>query len=786
MSTEQFPAHGPAPLRSALKNDDEGDRTPPVSGSLKAVQIAEPVEENNVDDADSSQSSKLFRVSSSKRMSGKSVSSRSSISEPSPALRPQDDPSSSSLPSRSSRQDNRQYYSEKLLAQVSDWLDHERRKALNRKKRSHVHHHPRRSSNSPPDGSRKSRAPDAVAADDDADSTSAPRTRRERSDSVDSQGSDVSLDRLQRIIEDSMSSMGLTAVPHFSPRPPKHKLKRRGSLRAASSDTEYTEGDVVVPSCDAWLDNSKTLVYSGTALSNEDPEATAARVAKEKEVWLVFKNEIIRIAHTLRLKGWRRVPLGDGHRIWVERLSGALTNAVYVVTPPVDIPEVDGKKMPPKILLRIYGPQVEHLIDRDNELKVLQRLARKKIGPRLLGTFKNGRFEQYFNAITLRPSDLREPDTMKQIAKRMRELHDGIDLLPSERDGGPGIWKNWDQWLDNVGRIVQFLDKDLHNVPEGPRATSVVHAWKANGYVCGAPWPQFLDAVVKFRTYLDNTYKSPKAIRESLVFAHADTQYGNILRIRPDDEKSPLLQAANKHKQLIVIDFEYAAANTRGLEFANHFTEWTYNYHDPVTSYACNVERYPTPEEQHRFIKAYVDHRPQFPALGTPRMLPQDAAGNSNNTAANTAANAGSGGSTTGTPSLLPTASSSSIVEFMLDARAPAGGWTAAERAREEQSDAQVRELVESTRLWRTANSAMWAAWGVVQAKIPGLDEANNPVAQDVADKAEAEMGIDEFDYLSYTQSRAFFFWGDCVKHGIVTVEELPETLRPHLKMIDY
>ncbi|EGX93483.1 choline kinase [Cordyceps militaris CM01] len=791
MSTEHFPAYGPTPLRSALKADDDGDRTPPVSGSLKAVQIAEPVEEHFVDDADPSQSSKLFRVSSSsKRMSGKPVSSsRSSISEPSPALRPQDDPYSSQT--RSSRHDNnRQYYSEKLLAQVSDWLEHERHKAASRKKRTHLHHHhhPRRSSQSPPDGSRTAHSgPDA----DNVDPTAAaPQVQhRQRSDSVDSQASDVSLDRLQRIVEDSMASMGLTAVPHFSPHPPRQKPpKRRGSLRAAaSSDTEYGEGDVVVPSCDAWLDNSKTLVYSGAALSNEAPEATATatRVAKEKEVWLVFKNEIIRIAHTLRLKGWRRVPLGDGHRIWVERLSGALTNAVYVVTPPADILEVEGKKMPPKILLRIYGPQVEHLIDRENELKVLQRLARKKIGPRLLGTFKNGRFEQYFNAITLCPSDLREPDTMKQIAKRMRELHDGIELLPSERDAGPGIWKNWDQWLDNVGRIVQFLDQDLHNVPEGPRAASVVHAWKANGYVCGAPWPQFLAAVIKFRAYLDSFYKTPKALRESLVFAHSDTQYGNILRIRPDDEKSPLLQAANKHKQLIVIDFEYAAANTPGLEFANHFTEWTYNYHDPVTSHACNVERYPTPEEQHHFIKAYINHRPQFPALGTPRILPQDSS--SSSTAANTAANAGAGsGSCTGTPALLPTASSSSIVEFMLDARAPVGGWSAAERAREEQSEAQVRELMESTRLWRTANSAMWAAWGVVQAKIPGLDEANRPVARDVAEKAEEEMGVDEFDYLSYTQSRAFFFWGDCVKHGIVSLEELPETLRPQIKMVDY
>lgn len=48
------------------------------------------------------------------------------------------------------------------------------------------------------------------------------------------------------------------------------------------------------------------------------------------------------------------------------------------------------------------------------------------------------------------------------------------------------------------------------------------------------------------------------------------TQYGNILRLIPPGD-SPLLLPANEHKQLVVIDFEYANANTPGLEFANHF-----------------------------------------------------------------------------------------------------------------------------------------------------------------------------------------------------------------------
>lgn len=41
----------------------------------------------------------------------------------------------------------------------------------------------------------------------------------------------------------------------------------------------------------------------------------------------------------------------------------------------------------------------------------------------------------------------------------------------------------------------------------------------------------------------------------------------------PEGE-SPLLLPANQHKQLVVIDFEYANANLPGLEFANHFVRY--------------------------------------------------------------------------------------------------------------------------------------------------------------------------------------------------------------------
>ncbi|KAM5358200.1 hypothetical protein ACJZ2D_015496 [Fusarium nematophilum] len=758
------------PLRSALKSDDDIERPAPASGSLKAVQIAEPESEIQMLE-DESQPIKQFPAGIRRRLSGKlapsqlpNSSSRSSLSESSSSARIPDEAGPTSHPGSQHHQSHRQYYSEKLLAQVGDWLEHERKKATGRKTKKTR----RRKSKSPPKGKDAQHASGKEA--EHSQGSDQEQNGRPRADSIDSESSDISFDRLQRILEDSMAHMGLSAVPHFSPkltRPRNRKTPSRSSLRGASSDTDYVDGDAIVPSCDAWLDNSKTMSYSGGNASAED--VSSSRADKERDAWLSFKNEIIRITHTLRLKGWRRIPLGGGDTISVERLSGALTNAVYVVTPPTDLPEDENKRKPNKILLRVYGPQVEHLIDRENELQVLQRLARKKIGPRLLGTFQNGRFEQYFDSITLTPADLRNPDMSKQIAKRMRELHEGIELLPHERESGPNVWRNWDQWLDNVERITTYLDNQLEKEAQTQdvRRNSVIHAWKANGNVCGTPWPQFKAMVFKYRDYLLSCYKGGQdEIKDRIVFAHSDTQYGNILRIRPDDEKSPLLQPANKHKQLIVIDFEYAGPNPPGIEFANHFTEWTYNYHDAMASWACTERRYPNPDEQRRFVKAYVDHRPRFSQGNgsTPRLVPSDG-------------NLSSGASTPlATPSNPAASSSSSIVDFMLDARVPPGGWSAAERANEERSEQRVRELLEETRLWRPANHVMWVAWGIVQAKVPGLDES----------LTEEDVGPDEFDYLSYTQDRAMFFWGDCVQMGLVKKEDLPQALQQRLKIVEY
>ncbi|KPI41193.1 Choline kinase [Cyphellophora attinorum] len=577
----------------------------------------------------------------------------------------------------------------RVLAEVADWLHKEKSRARRHKA---LHHHSK-----------------------DFGHTEAPSTERSQHDHEPA----MDLEKLERIMSGYMKSTtpkGSSRSPMVAPRspglaPPSRKNSiaskfKRNSVVNLSSDTEFFGDEVLVPGVEAYLDNSRTLAYSG---GEEQAETTSVRGKETEECWVTFKEDILRLTHTLKLKGWRRVPMENAAGIEVARLSGALTNAVYVVKPPKPA-EIDGEggiakgPKPKFLLLRIYGPQSDHLIDRAVELSILRRLAQKKIGPRLLGTFSNGRFEEYLHSVTLEAEDLRVPETSKQIAKRMRELHDGIELLNSEIDAGPSIFILFDKYLDRCEKVIAYLDRqvNLSLQPSKPDQEPPQAKYTRYGLVCGTEWPVFRRTYDKYRARLVKEVGGNSGLRKKLVFAHNDTQYGNLMRLKPSGE-SPLLQPSNHHKQLVVIDFEYAGQNTAGLEFANHFSEWCYNYHHPEVPWACHTQAYPTEEEQRRFIRSYIMHRPQF---------------NSN---------------ASSTPNVLQGRERTNIPDFMLDARAPPGSespaqgndYDAEESAREKKLEDDIKQLLYETRLWRMANSAHWVAWGIVQAKVPELDKAS-------------------------------------------------------------
>lgn len=214
-----------------------------------------------------------------------------------------------------------------LFSQVYEWLSREKSK--------------RKQSSKKPNGSVNG---SAIAGDNEGDENNnndngggAPLTRTV------SQGSDtaLALDGLEKILlhyasrYDSRATSTCSSRRSTRRRPPPKGL-RRGS--ASESDYELDPG---TPGVDAVLDNSKTLSYTGGSAESEDGDGDgdAARVrrAKDREAWIIFKSELLRLTHTLELKGWRKLPMESAAEIDVVRLSGALTNAVYKVTPPQNI-----------------------------------------------------------------------------------------------------------------------------------------------------------------------------------------------------------------------------------------------------------------------------------------------------------------------------------------------------------------------------------------------------------------------------------------------------------------
>ena len=116
---------------------------------------------------------------------------------------------------------------------------------------------------------------------------------------------------------------------------------------------------------------------------------------------------------------------------------------------------------PPTLLLRIYGPSSDALISRTEELRILHVLSTQYgLGPKVFGTFENGRVEQFFPSQALTADELRMPLVSRGIARRMRELHH-VDLkalgYEDGVEGDPIVWKCLTDWAPIASEVLTTL-----------------------------------------------------------------------------------------------------------------------------------------------------------------------------------------------------------------------------------------------------------------------------------------------------------------------------------------
>jgi len=242
----------------------------------------------------------------------------------------------------------------------------------------------------------------------------------------------------------------------------------------------------------------------------------------------------------------------------------------------------------------------------------------------------------------------------------MAELHSvDIEAIENTSPDTLGEGKGWEigakknvlSWLDPAEEVLA-----LPSVKESVRAELDLQTFKSE-------WNTYMG----WLSTVDDVHNGSRR-----VFAHNDTQYGNLLRLQhPKD-------FVDEHRQLIVVDFEYASPNPASFDIANHFHEWTANYHSS-TPHLLDPSRYPTNEERRNFYVAYLGHTAisgEYPTL-------DDA-----------------------------------------------------------EQELQLENLDKQIRYWSPSSHAMWAIWGLVQAR------------EDI----EGNVEEPEFDYISYSLCRMAAF----------------------------
>ncbi|KAH9065704.1 kinase-like protein [Lactarius vividus] len=431
-----------------------------------------------------------------------------------------------------------------------------------------------------------------------------------------------------------------------------HKSMSISSISSIASITSqpllHSLGSHARPPPSLRLDDS--AVHSG--LLEGIPHARAKLDARQYKS-NGFAQQLLDILRILRVPSWSQAT-GPLPIPTIKKVSGSLTNAVYFVSSPSSR----------TLLLRVYGPSSGSLISRPRELHVLHVLSsRYQLGPRIYGTFTNGRVEEYFDSVTLKPTDIREPRMSGHIGARMAELH-SVDVATVERlsRGSSvelGVRKNVHSWLPPARGVLAL-----------PGITPAIRK-ELDLDLFQSKWESYMK-------WLRDTRVDARP-----VFCHNDAQYGNILRLNKATEGVP------DHHQIIVVDFEYASPNPAAFDIANHFHEWTTNYHSS-TPHVLDQARYPSRAERRTFFTAYLANRATSDAPAFADLSP-------------------------------------------------------AARERE------LAELEKTVRAWSPSSHAMWAVWGLVQAR------------EDV----QARIAQPEFDYVNYARCRMAAFYRELAALGL-------------------
>ncbi|WKY06037.1 hypothetical protein Q1695_006326 [Nippostrongylus brasiliensis] len=270
--------------------------------------------------------------------------------------------------------------------------------------------------------------------------------------------------------------------------------------------------------------------------------------------------------------------------ISVTRLRGGLTNLIYLVSRKKVSPDDDLST----VILRIQS-QTDHekLL---TELVVFTSLAESGLGPKLLGIFPGGRFEEFIPSRQVSHDEVASLRISTLLARVLPRFHS--TAVPISKR--PGLVNMMREWL--------ALFHAQGNSQVQMRTTSFqLHTNSFPAVISTVDLSREVDLVEEFL----NTAPSP------VVFCHNDLTSGNLLMTstRSHSSAEDITQKGNEKCSisLKLVDFEFSGYNYRGFDIANYFCAAAIEHNLPeYPHYGIDLNKIHNRSAKIEFCKEYV------------------------------------------------------------------------------------------------------------------------------------------------------------------------------------
>ncbi|TKY85604.1 hypothetical protein EX895_005766 [Sporisorium graminicola] len=230
---------------------------------------------------------------------------------------------------------------------------------------------------------------------------------------------------------------------------PRHASEDSGSSHVTSTSANASLGSTQQPSPpdseeeeranrDAEPDGFDSLdVDEDDMHADGIPAARGWRLDARQSDTPQFRTKVLQLfSEQLQLFGWTQETVDSSlwplnpEQLGLKRISGAFTNAVFFASYNAAESTRGSVAPPPTVLLRVYGASSEALLSRRAELLILHTLSSLyEIGPHILGTFANGRVEEFYDC------DPIEKEGMRDFGDREAYMLPGGRLVVKGREG---------------------------------------------------------------------------------------------------------------------------------------------------------------------------------------------------------------------------------------------------------------------------------------------------------------------------------------------------------------